>query len=259
MRAPRRVHPPGRVGMSDVLALCYHAVSETWPAALSVTPERLRGQLALLLDRGYAPVTFSRAVLDPPPGRCVAVTFDDAYLSVHTLARPILAELGVVATVFAPTDFVARPEPMRWPGIERWLGTVHEPELRPMSWAQLAALVAGGWEVGSHTARHPRLTELGDLALDSELAASRAECERRLGTACTAIAYPFGDVDPRVRRAAGRAGYVAGAGLSSTWYRPRELEFPRVGVYFGDHRLRYRLKVSPLVRLLRLERGRRSG
>jgi peptidoglycan/xylan/chitin deacetylase (PgdA/CDA1 family) len=244
--------------MSDVLALCYHAVSETWPADLSITPERLDHQLRRLIGRGYRPVTFTRAVLDPPDRRCLAVTFDDAYRSVLELGRPILDELGVPATVFAPTDFPAHPEAMRWPGIDRWLGTPHEPELRPMSWAELAGLAYDGWEIGSHTARHPRLTRLGDRELDRELTESRAECERRLGS-CTAIAYPYGDVDDRVAAAARRAGYLAGAGLPRAWHRPRELEFPRVGIYFGDGDARYRLKVSGTVRMLRLHLDRRSG
>jgi peptidoglycan/xylan/chitin deacetylase (PgdA/CDA1 family) len=246
--------------MTDVLVLCYHAVSETWPADLSVTPDALRRQLRLLVRRGYQGVTFSRAVLDPPAGRCLAVTFDDAFDSVHRLARPILDELGLRASVFAPTDFPGRSQSLCWPGIDRWLGTPHEEELRPMSWAQLAELAAAGWEVGSHTAGHPHLTELGAEELARELGDSRAECERRLGTACTAIAYPYGDVDQRVVDATRRAGYLAGAALPPAWHGPRELEFPRVGVYLRDGGLRYRLKVSPAVRAVRRHAARgRSG
>jgi peptidoglycan/xylan/chitin deacetylase (PgdA/CDA1 family) len=128
-----------------------------------------------------------------------------------------------------------------------------------MSWTELAGLAAGGWEIGSHTVRHPHLTELGDRELDRELVRSRVECQRRLGVECTSIAYPYGDVDRRVVLAARRAGYLAGAALPSAWHRPRELEFPRVGVYHGDRDSRYRLKVSPAVRVMRLRLGGRSG
>ena len=80
--------------MSDVLVLCYHAVSSDWEADLSVRPEALESQLALLSGRGYRGATFSRAVTEPPASRTVAVTFDDAYRSVIALARPILEEFG---------------------------------------------------------------------------------------------------------------------------------------------------------------------
>ena len=97
--------------MSDVLVLCYHAVSPRWPADLSVTPEAFERQLQLLVDRGYRGATFHEAVTSPPTSRTVAVTFDDAYLSVLELAKPIMDRLGLVGTVFVPTDYPERDEP----------------------------------------------------------------------------------------------------------------------------------------------------
>ena len=98
--------------MSDVLVLCYHAVSAEWPAGLSVTPERLEAHLAGLLARGYRGATFRDAVLNPPATRTVAVTFDDAYRSVLDLAAPLLRRLGIPGTVFVPTAFAAREHAM---------------------------------------------------------------------------------------------------------------------------------------------------
>src|SRR5256885_10994213 len=141
--------------MGDVLVLTYHAVSERWPAELSVIPDRLEWQLRTLLDRGYRGATFTEAVSAPPAPRTVAVTFDDAYRSVLKLAFPILCRLGLVGTVFAPTDFIGREGPMAWPGIDRWLGGPHEPELVPLSWTELGVLVETGWEIGSPTRTHP--------------------------------------------------------------------------------------------------------
>ena len=61
--------------MSDVLVLCYHAVSERWPSELAVSPELLDGQLTELEGRGYRVTTFTRAVTDPPWPKTLAVTF----------------------------------------------------------------------------------------------------------------------------------------------------------------------------------------
>ena len=241
--------------MSDTIVLCYHAVSERWPAPLSVTPQAFERQLELLVRRGYEGATFRDAALGARPRKTVAVTFDDAYLSVLEVARPILDRRGLPATVFVPTDWPARGEPMRWPGIDQWMGGAFEPELRPLTWEQLAALDAHGWEVGSHTRSHPRLTTLGDAALDEELRESRAECERRLGRPCTTLAYPYGDYDSRVADAAGRAGYAAACTLPSQFHAVRPLEWPRVGVYHDDSERRYRLKVSRAVRAVRASRA----
>nr|MDP8943903.1 polysaccharide deacetylase family protein [Actinomycetota bacterium] len=174
--------------MADVLVLCYHAVSDRWPAALAVTPQALEAQLEQLLRRGYRGATFHDALHAPPARKTVAVTFDDAYRSVGELAFPILNRLGLPATVFVPTDFPDTGRPMAWPGIDDWLGGPHEQELAALSWADLEWLAGAGWEIGSHTCSHPRLTQLDRPALDRELRASRAACEARLGRPCQTVA-----------------------------------------------------------------------
>jgi peptidoglycan/xylan/chitin deacetylase (PgdA/CDA1 family) len=233
----------------ETLVLCYHAVSETWPADLAVTPAQLRRQLEWLVRRGYRGVTFSEAVVSARPGRKLVVTFDDAYLSVLERAYPILSSLDLPATVFAVTDFGDGERPLEWPGIDHWLGGPHAAELRGLTWAQLGQLAAAGWEIGSHTQSHPRLTRLGDDALACELRESREACERALGRPCRSLAYPFGDFDGRVAEAAARAGYAAAAIEALQPAAP--LTWPRVGIYRGNSMRRFRVKVSPTVRRLR--------
>ena len=244
---PQRRRPPV---VNDVLVLCYHAVSPTWTADLSVTPDALERQLRLLVDRGYRGATLSEAVRGTEADRTLVVTFDDAYRSVGTLAAPILAKLGLPGTVFVPTNWPDRGLPMTWPGIDHWLGTPHEAELLPLTWEELGTLHQAGWEVGSHTRRHPHLTTLDDEQLAEELTASREAVVARLGS-CAAIAYPYGDQDARVREATRRAGYSAGAALGRWLGEGDPFEVPRLGVYLGDDPRRFAIKVSPLVRKAR--------
>ncbi len=237
--------------MPDVLVLCYHAVSERFPAPLSVTPAAFERQLELLARAGYQGATFADAVRAPAP-KTVAITFDDAYLSVLELGKPILDAVGFPATVYAPTAYLDTPErPLSWAGIDNWIGGEHERELLPMSWDQLGGLADAGWEVGSHTRTHPHLTTLDDEALRSELAESRATVEQRLGRPCPTLAYPYGDHDERVVAAAGAAGYSAAGTLPARLPRPRPLAWPRIGVYHGDDERRFRMKVSRTMRRLR--------
>lgn len=231
----------------DVLVLCYHGVSETWTDPIATTPERLERQVAGLLRRGYAPTTFRRAVLDPPAPRTLAVTFDDAYGSVLRLALPVLAALGAPASVYAPTSFVGGGRPMSWPGIEHWLGGPHERELVPMGWPELGELADAGWEIGSHSVSHPKLTRVDAGTLASELRESRSEIEARLGRPCDTIAYPFGDVNAAVIEATAAAGYAA-AGSVSSLRPPAALDWPRVGVWREDAAWRFRIKSSAAVR-----------
>ncbi len=236
--------------MSDVLVLSYHAVSEDWPAALSVTPERLEWQLRLLVSRGYRGRTFSDAVLHDHGEKVVAVTFDDAYRSVLKRAFPILSRLGIPGTIFVPTDFPGGG-PMAWPGIDGWLGGPHEAELAPLSWDEVRTLAGAGWEIGSHTCSHPCLTALADESVERELAGSRRVVERELGRPCMSLAYPYGDNDARVRAAAAAAGYATACTVPRRLTDPTPLAWPRVGVYHANGSTAFRIKVSPAFRRLR--------
>jgi peptidoglycan/xylan/chitin deacetylase (PgdA/CDA1 family) len=203
---------PMKLPTSEPLALCYHAVSDDWPAAMAIAPRRLERQVSYLLDQGYSASTFTRACAEGN-GRTLVITFDDACRSVLERALPILTRLGVTATLFAPTQYLGCVEPMSWPGVASWLSTPHRHELLPLRWDEVKGLADAGWEIGSHTMSHPYLTELDDHELRKELVNSRAELERRLGRPCSSLAYPFGDCDQRVADAARDAGYACAAAL----------------------------------------------
>jgi peptidoglycan/xylan/chitin deacetylase (PgdA/CDA1 family) len=238
----------------DVMVLCYHAISPTWKAALSVTPEALQRQLSWLTGRGWEGATFRQAVLAPSSNKTVAVTFDDAYASVLELAHPILSSLGLPATVFVPTSFPSSGGRLHWPGIAQWAQTPDAAELECLSWADLSQLVRDGWEVGSHTRTHPYLPSLDESALRTELVESRREVSEQLGSECTSIAYPFGGVDHQVAEAAAAAGYTVGASMSSHLARLGPLRWPRLGVYQIDRFGRFRLKTTRTMRWLRASR-----
>jgi peptidoglycan/xylan/chitin deacetylase (PgdA/CDA1 family) len=234
-----------------MLILCYHAISLRWPAVLSITLAQLREQLEWLVARGYRGVTFSDGVAARPSSPTVAITFDDAFSSVLQYAAPLMASLGLPGTVFVVADFADSGRSLEWDGIDQWVGGDHDGELRGMSWPELRQLEEVGWEIGSHTLTHPHLTTLNDDALSRELRDSRTACKRALGHAVTSIAYPYGDVDARVVKAAADAGYTAGAALPALMIPPDALEWPRVGIYRPDSLSRFRIKVSPKVRRIR--------
>lgn len=237
--------------MPDVLVLCYHALSPTWEADLSVTPEFFERQVDCLLRRGWRPVTFAEAALGAQGRRTVAITFDDAFRSVKEYGLPILERRGVPATVFAPTAFLDGARRLAWPGVEHWQQTASADELMAMDWNDLTQLAELGWEIGSHTRTHPRLTQLDDDGLTLELEASRTELSDRLGTTCRTIAYPYGDVNAHVVEMTKRAGYVAGAALSRRLDSLGPHRQPRVGIYHRDSGARFRLKIARPTRAVR--------
>jgi peptidoglycan/xylan/chitin deacetylase (PgdA/CDA1 family) len=235
---------PGAVAVSELIVLCYHAISPNWSADLSVTPDAFERQITGLVRRGWAAATFTAGTRLTPPASTFVVTFDDAFASVKNYALPVLSSLGVRATVFAPTDYVSRRAPLAWDGLDHWQRTPDAAELTPMSWDDLGELAELGWEVASHTRTHPMLTSLNDEALTAELRDSRRECAQRLGRPVTSIAYPYGNFDARVREQTRAAGYEVAAALTWPARRRDRLQYPRIGVYHKDAWWRFRLKVG---------------
>ncbi len=251
--------------MNDLLILCYHAVSETWPTEFAVSPQSLDRQLRHFLRRGYRPATLTAALSGASGPKALVVTFDDAFASVFERALPVTSALGVPATMYVPTSYVAGEGAMAWASLEQWAGTEHEDELRCMGWDDLRALAAAGWEIGSHTATHPHLTSLADAELDAELASSKARCEEEIGRPCETLAYPFSDHDRRVMERTRAAGYRAAVILDNDLAippgslarpgQPREMfGLLREGVYRRDGRPRLLAKTSPLARRARASR-----
>ena len=131
-----------------------------------------------------------------------------------------------------------------------WLGEGYAERKRQLTWAELSALAAEGWEIGSHGRTHRLLSSLDDAELEDELAGSRAEIVDHLGS-CTSIAYPWGEVTDRVVEAARRAGYATGSGLWGRVVDDDPLRVPRQAISGVDGRRRMALKTSGLFWALR--------
>lgn len=196
--AGRRLAVPGAV------VLAYHDVAAAGSRVegLTVTATQLAGHLRLAQQGGGRFVSLSSLVDALLGGQDVtgqvAVVFDDALVGVHHHALPVLAEMGVPATVFAVTAHVGTTPPW-WPG-----------SARTMTRDELAESVATGCELGAHTRNHPSLPSLPDNELTDELGGGRAWLEDLAGRRLDLLAYPFGHHDARVRDAALALGFRAG-------------------------------------------------
>jgi peptidoglycan/xylan/chitin deacetylase (PgdA/CDA1 family) len=208
--------------------LMYHAVAEHPMAAtrrLSVRPEILAAQLALLRREGFTTLTFSRLVAalrrgGDLPARAIVLTFDDGYADFHRDALPLLVEHGAVATVFITTGWVHDAR-------ER-AGT---PPDRMLSWRQIDE-VSATVEIGAHSHTHAQLDQLSNVALQRELSLSKTLLEDRLGKEVPALAYPYGYSSARVRAAVRAAGYQHAAAVSNAATRPHDdlLALPRLTI-----------------------------
>ena len=226
------------------LVLCYHAVTDGWTHALAIGPAALESQLRGLVRRRWRPAAARETVAGR--GRLLHVTFDDAFRSVAR-AVPVLERLGIPATVFACPSYADDGRPLDVPELAADARRLPD-ELATMRWDELRELSERGVEIGSHTVSHPHLTRLSDSELDRELRTSRERLEEELNRPCPLLAYPYGEEDPRVQRAAERAGFNAAFALPGRDSLFNRYALPRVGMYRDNSRAKLLLKTTPAFR-----------
>lgn len=149
-----------------VPVLNYHSVSASarWMRTGvrdSMAPAVFERQLRYLQRNGYRTVCISevRAMLEGetpvPPGKVVALTFDDGYADNWIAAFPLLKQYRMKATIFVSTGFVAAAEccrqtiegktPAEWGSLD-WSGYLTWPELNAMRDSGLVEVQCHGHE-----------------------------------------------------------------------------------------------------------------
>jgi peptidoglycan/xylan/chitin deacetylase (PgdA/CDA1 family) len=214
-----------------VPVLCYHRV-EVPPVGAAydgnfVDPTLFAAHMHMLASHGYTGVTigaltrWQRGEQSLPP-RAIAITFDDAYQSVHDFALPTLASLGWLGTVYVVSSQLG--------GTNAW--EVGAPRAALMDVPTLRSMATAGHEIGSHSRSHVRIRGLHAEAAREELRGSREELEASVGTAVESFAFPYGSHDVEALAQVRSAGYRSSVTLKR-WANGRgtnPLRLGRVGV-----------------------------
>ncbi len=255
------------------VVLMYHRVcaDDEWrPSDFVVAASTFREQMTYLAEHGFwtprlSDVLAGGGCAPRRPGRPVVLTFDDGYADNLANALPVLRELGFTAAFFPVLDPRRR--------VNDW---DEAPEMRAalLTADGMRALEDAGMQLGSHTLTHCRLTSSTDAELAEELAESREILASVASRPLPVVAYPYGDVDERVKQAARAAGYEAALAVNSgpldLRADPFEIRRQRVGNSSRPAYLRFVLSgteklyawskwrvTAGLASVRRLDRGRR--
>jgi peptidoglycan/xylan/chitin deacetylase (PgdA/CDA1 family) len=134
------------------------------------------------------------------PTRPVVFTFDDGYAGVYESALELLRRAGYTATVFLIAEDYVGDGPSR---VRRAFPI--------MTREQLNGMVAAGFEIGSHSLSHPRLTDLPEMEARREIQESKHVLEETFGKPIHAFCYPYGYYDSRLAHDVEEAGYTCAA------------------------------------------------
>ncbi len=234
--------------MGRISILMYHQVGDFPPMrrhrANYCQHRRFAAQMGFLKRFRYAVLSLDEALAclsgaKATPDRAVVLTFDDGYEGFLRYALPVLQRHGFPAIVYLISGYLGR--------FADWFAKdPGRPIPRLMNAAQVRQLSAAGVTVGSHTATHVKLGEVGPAVRRAELADSKAALEDLLGGPVRHLCYPFGSFDPRAVAAALEAGYRSAVTCLKGPAEPLDhpLVLPRKGISYGDNLVGYAWKLA---------------
>lgn len=192
--------PPAR---ADGVSFLYHRFGEDRYPSTSVRLEQFDAHLEYLETNGFAVWPLERIVAYQREGRAipdrtVAITVDDAYLSVYSQAYPRLRSRGWPFTVFVATQPVDQ-------GLDGF-----------MSWEQMREMGRHGVSFGNHGVTHDHLVRRRAGESDAawrqrmrwELDYAQQRLREELGVENRLFAYPYGEYDAALADLVAAAGYV---------------------------------------------------
>ena len=168
------------------------------------------------------------------PDRSVAITIDDAYLSVFEKAWPILKKNNFTFTLFVSTDVIDRKYS------------------KYMSWDQIRKLMDHGVSIGSQTKSHPHLHRLSEDQIMREINYSNKRFVEELGIKPTLFAYPYGEYDLKTIKLVKKTGFIAAFGQHSgvAHISAGLYQLPRFAMnenYGGIERLKLAINALPII------------
>ena len=215
-----------RVGVgASAPILMYHVINPAPAGAkfpgLYVSAEEFAQQMSALASAGFHAVTMDQLLANwtrgaSLPSKPVVLSFDNGYQSQLTNAEPVLARHG-------------------WVGVENIQLSGLPPSQGGLGRAQVAQLVADGWELDTQGISHADLIAISPSALHEQVFLAREELQRRYHVPVNWFCYPSGHYDQSVVEAVRAAGFVGSTTVVPGWAAPAgdPYRLPRLRVLGG--------------------------
>jgi peptidoglycan/xylan/chitin deacetylase (PgdA/CDA1 family) len=213
-------------GGASVPILMYHVINPPPAGAkfpgLYVTPAELSEQMDALARAGFHAVTMDQMLANWThgaslgPGKPVVLSFDNGYQSQLTNAEPILRRHG-------------------WVGVENIQLTGLPPSQGGLSRAQVAELVADGWELDTQGISHADLIAISPSALHEQVFVAREQLQAHYHVPVNWFCYPSGHYAAAVVQTVKAAGFVGSTTVVPGWASPSgdSYRLPRLRVLGG--------------------------
>jgi peptidoglycan/xylan/chitin deacetylase (PgdA/CDA1 family) len=191
--------------LPSATVMCYHIVEHPAAPRMHIDRETFRQHLRYLEMTGYNVIPLSElyeyiaGTRETLPKNAVVITIDDGWRSTYTEVFPELQRRKFPFTVFIYPNIIGKTA-------------------NALTWKQIREMAEAGVDIQSHSLTHPYLTKRHHASLSAdeyakwlarELTESKRILEKQTGKKVEFLAYPYGDYDKTVAKAATDAGYIA--------------------------------------------------
>ena len=175
-------------GNFPVVVLFHHLISDR-PHRMGIPTEIFLREVEFL-QKHYRVVSLSEALEILRSGSCkvptVVLTFDDGYADNFLYLRAVTEATGIPASLFVCTNAVESRGEFQHDRKNGGAG------FRALSWDQIRYWQSDRIEFGTHTRSHYDCGSADTRALEDEIAGSREDMQRQLGTSPRFFAFPWG-------------------------------------------------------------------
>ena len=230
------------------VVLLYHHVDTTTPAITSISATQFEKHLDIIESENFTVLPLKELVANAKEGSLtrkeVAITFDDAFISIYKEAFPRLRARNWPFTIFVAPPFVNT-------------GSLY------LTWDQLKEMAASGASIENHSTTHTHMVRRlpGEDALAwrtrmiHEVKAAEAHLAEH-GFESSFFAYPYGEYNLELLEIIASLkliGFGQQSGAIGPYSDQRLLpRYPLAGIYVGEQAFRDKLRslalpVKPLV------------
>lgn len=243
----------------EIPVIMYHRVikdkADSGVHGIYVTEEQFEQHLKYLKEKNYQTITFKELLNNKYKNRFdkgkkyVILTFDDGYEDNYKYAFPLLKKYNFKCVIYLVSDLKYNKWDVDNP-------TNPEKKFPLMNLEMIKEMEKYGIEFGGHTKTHPRLSKIPLEEAANEILESKATLEKKLNHELISFAYPYGDLNEKVKQIVAHAGYHFAVATDSgdICFSKDLYQIRRIGIFSTNNMLTFKRKVSGKYNFIKIKR-----
>ncbi len=196
---------------SSASILLYHRFGEDKYPSTSLTINQLDEHIKVITKSEYNVMKLENIASalrrgENLPDKTIAITVDDAFLSVYTTAWPKFKAANLPFTLFVSTDTIDKKYPSM------------------MNWQQIKEMQEAGVTIGNHLSTHESMINLRPEVWKKKIIKAQKRLSDELGYEPKLFAYPYGEANNDIKSFLREEGFLAAfgqhSGVASEWLDP---------------------------------------